>query len=47
VAIKGDGEANYTGVKKVMDMLQENKVNKFNLITNLERQEVTLKDLPK
>jgi len=34
-------------VKKVMDMLQENKVNKFNLITNLEKQEVTLKDVPK
>jgi biopolymer transport protein ExbD len=47
VAIKGDGEANYTIVKKIMDMLQENKVNKFNLITNLEKQEVTLKDLPK
>jgi biopolymer transport protein ExbD len=47
VAIKGDGETNYKTVKKVMDMLQENKVNKFNLITNLEKQEVTLKDLPK
>ena len=30
-----------------MDLLQENKVNKFNLVTNLEKQEVTLKDLPK
>jgi hypothetical protein len=47
VAIKGDGDAKYTIVKKVMDMLQENKVNKFNLITNLEKQEVTLKDVPK
>ena len=47
VAIKGDGEANYTIVKKIMDMLQENKVNKFNLITNLEKQEVTIKDIPK
>ena len=47
VAIKGDGEANYKKVKLVMDLLQENKVNKFNLITNLEKQEVTLKDLPK
>ena len=47
VAIKGDGEANYKKVKLVMDLLQENKVNKFNLVTNLEKQEVTLKDLPK
>ncbi|MCX6244446.1 MAG: biopolymer transporter ExbD [Bacteroidetes bacterium] len=47
VAIKGDGEANYKKVKMVMDLLQESKVNKFNLVTNLEKQEVTLKDLPK
>ena len=47
VAIKGDGESNFKAVKKIMDMLQANKVNKFNLITNLEKQEVTLKDLPK
>jgi biopolymer transport protein ExbD len=47
VAIKGDAETNYKAVKKIMDMLQENKVNKFNLITNLEKQEVTLKDVPK
>jgi biopolymer transport protein ExbD len=46
VAIKGDAEVNYKIVKKVMDMLQANKVNKFNLVTNLEKQEVTLKDLP-
>jgi hypothetical protein len=47
VAIKGDGETNYTDVKKVMDLLQENKVNKFNLVTNLAKEEVLLKDLPK
>ena len=29
-----------------MDLLQDNKVNKFNLVTNLQHQEVTLKDLP-
>ncbi len=46
VAIKGDGDADYSIVKKVIDLLQENKVNKFNLITNLEKQEVTLKDVP-
>lgn len=46
VAIKGDADADYTVVKKVMDLLQDNKVNKFNLITNLQKQEVTLKELP-
>lgn len=46
VAIKGDAETDYTMVKKVMDLLQENKVNKFNLVTNLIKQEATLKDLP-
>ena len=46
VAIKGDAETDYTAIKKVMDLLQENKVNKFNLVTNMMKQEVTLKDLP-
>lgn len=46
VAIKGDAETDYVMVKKVMDLLQENKVNKFNLVTNLMKQEATLKDLP-
>ena len=47
VAIKGDGGASYTTVKKIMDMLQANNVNKFNLVTNLEKQEVSVKDIPK
>jgi len=47
VAIKGDGDAEYTIVKKIMDLLQDNKVNKFNLVTILEKQEITLKDIPK
>jgi biopolymer transport protein ExbD len=46
VAIKGDGDAEYATVKKIMDLLQDNKVNKFNLITNLMKEEVTIKDLP-
>lgn len=46
VAIKGDAEANYTVVKEIMDMLQENKVNKFNLITNQQQEEVTPEDIP-
>ena len=47
VAIKGDAETDYTAVKKVMDLLQENKVNKFNLVTNLQKDEVSMKDMPK
>ncbi|MEI6434022.1 MAG: biopolymer transporter ExbD [Bacteroidota bacterium] len=47
VAIKGDAETEYTAVKKIMDLLQENKVNKFNLVTNLQADEVTMKDMPK
>jgi biopolymer transport protein ExbD len=35
-AIKGDGNANYTSIKRVIDVFQEMKVNRFNLITNLE-----------
>jgi biopolymer transport protein ExbD len=47
VAIKGDAETEYTAVKKIMDLLQENKVNKFNLVTNLQKDDVSLKDMPK
>jgi biopolymer transport protein ExbD len=36
IAVKGDRDSNYKTVKKVIDILQANKVNKFNLITNLE-----------
>lgn len=36
IAVKGDRNADYKTVKRVIDILQENKVNKFNLITNLE-----------
>jgi biopolymer transport protein ExbD len=47
VAIKGDGNSEYKVVKEIMDLLQDNKVNKFNLVTNLEKQEVKLADIPK
>jgi biopolymer transport protein ExbD len=40
--IKGDGGADLKVVKKVMDILQENKVNKFNLTTNLQQEVATL-----
>ena len=46
VAIKADADTPYKVVKKVIDLLQENKVNKFNLVTNLQKEEVTVKDLP-
>jgi biopolymer transport protein ExbD len=45
VAIKGDGAADFKVVKKVMDLLQANKVNKFNLTTNLMKEEVSLEDV--
>ena len=37
IAVKGDRDSDYKTVKRVIDILQENKVNKFNLITNLEQ----------
>jgi biopolymer transport protein ExbD len=39
VAIKGDGDADYKVIKRVMDIMQENKVQKFNLVTNLQKEE--------
>ncbi len=42
VAIKGDGNASYKMVKKVMDLLQDNQVNKFNLTTTLMKEEAKL-----
>jgi biopolymer transport protein ExbD len=45
VAIKGDQAADYTTVKKVIDVLQDNNVNKFNLTTNLESVDVKIDNL--
>ena len=39
-AIKGDGSADYPVVKKVIAVLQDNNVNKFNLTTNLKKVEL-------
>lgn len=36
-AIKGDGNANYTAIKRVIEVFQQMKVNRFNLITDLEQ----------
>jgi biopolymer transport protein ExbD len=45
VALKGDRDADYKQVKKVIDILQENKVNKFNLTTTLEEVNVPLENI--
>ena len=36
-AIKGDANANYTAIKRVIEVFQEMKVNRFNLVTTLEQ----------
>jgi biopolymer transport protein ExbD len=45
--IKGDSETGYPTVKKVLDILQEYKVNKFNLVTNLEEAKINLAEIQK
>jgi len=35
IAIKGDADEDYPAIKKVIDILQEQSLNKFSLITNL------------
>ena len=44
VAIKGDADADFKTVKRVMDILQDNQVNKFNLTTNLQKEEAKLEE---
>ncbi len=44
VAIKGDADADFKTVKHVMDILQDNQVNKFNLTTNLMKEEAKLEE---
>jgi biopolymer transport protein ExbD len=44
VAIKGDADADFKAVKHVMDILQDNQVNKFNLTTNLMKDEAKLEE---
>ncbi|AOM79809.1 ExbD/TolR family protein [Pedobacter steynii] len=36
VSIKGDAEEEYPSVKKIIDILQKQKINKFSLLTNAE-----------
>ncbi|NJO92201.1 MAG: hypothetical protein HC831_26955 [Chloroflexia bacterium] len=40
VTIKGDAESEYKVVKKVFDMVQDKRIDKFNLTTTLEKVEV-------
>jgi len=44
VAIKGDSDSDFKAVKHVMDILQDNQVNKFNLTTNLMKDEAKLEE---
>lgn len=39
IAIKGDAEENYPTIKKVIDILQEQRVNKFFLVTGLRNED--------
>ena len=38
--IKGDNDVDYPLVKKVLDILQDKNVNRFSLITSLQKVEV-------
>ncbi len=42
VALKGDRDVDYEYIKKVIDILQDNNINKFNLTTNLEEVDIDL-----
>jgi biopolymer transport protein ExbD len=45
--IKGDSKTGYPIVKKVLSILQDYKVNKFNLVTTLEAAKINLADIQK
>jgi biopolymer transport protein ExbD len=45
--IKGDSKTGFPIVKKVLDILQEKNVNKFNLITSLEAAKINLAEIQK
>ena len=45
--IKGDSKTGFPVVKKVLDILQEKKVNRFNLITSLEATKINLEEIQK
>ena len=35
IAIKGDAKEEYPAIRKIMDILQDQKINSFNLVTGL------------
>ena len=39
VAIKGDAKEEYPDIKRIMDILQDQKINSFNLVTGLRGDE--------
>jgi biopolymer transport protein ExbD len=45
--IKGDNETGFPIVKKVLDIMQDRNVNKFNLITSLEAAKINLEEIQK
>ena len=45
VSIKGDSETSFPAVKKVLDIMQERNVNRFNLITSLEAAKINLEEI--
>jgi biopolymer transport protein ExbD len=45
--IKGDSKTGYPVVKKVLSILQEKNVKRFNLITSLEAVKTTTEEIPK
>jgi biopolymer transport protein ExbD len=45
--IKGDTKTNFPIVKKVLDILQDKNVNRFNLITSLEATKINLEEIQK
>jgi biopolymer transport protein ExbD len=45
--IKGDSKTGFPIVQKVLDIMQEKNVNKFNLITSLEAVKINLEEIQK
>jgi hypothetical protein len=43
--IKGDSKTGFPIVKKTLDILQERKVNRFNLITSLDATKINLEEI--
>jgi biopolymer transport protein ExbD len=45
VSIKGDSQTGFPAVKKVLDIMQDRNVNRFNLITSLEAAKINLDEI--